>query len=90
MVLSRSRYPPSRERTLSLRLIPKIGFTVFDLADPSRNSAVNITGQTANCWSAYSPKTGHYFLTDPGAAIINEVQVDGNLKGSLVKVIASK
>ncbi|GJE97959.1 hypothetical protein PsYK624_141810 [Phanerochaete sordida] len=63
---------------------PNVGFDVFDLDDASKNAAVAVQGQAANCWGARSPKTGHFFLTDPGAAMVNEVAVDGNLKGSVV------
>ncbi|KAF5313274.1 hypothetical protein D9619_003030 [Psilocybe cf. subviscida] len=50
-----------------------------------RSSANAISGQSATCWSSFSPKTGNFFLTDIGTATITEVNVDANLKGTIVK-----
>ncbi|KAI0369141.1 hypothetical protein BV20DRAFT_968326 [Pilatotrama ljubarskyi] len=63
---------------------PGVGFTILDLDDFSRSSAVAIPGQGATCWSSFSPKTGSFFLSDANTAIITEVRVDDNLKGSIV------
>ncbi|OSD04791.1 hypothetical protein PYCCODRAFT_1433130 [Trametes coccinea BRFM310] len=64
---------------------PGVGFTVFDLDDPSKSSVVPIPGQGATCWSTFSPKTGSFFLDDVGTGTVTEVHVDGNLKASIVK-----
>lgn len=50
-----------------------------------RSSANPIDGQAATCWSSFSPKTGNFFLTDIGTAMVTEVNVDANLKGTIVK-----
>ncbi|KAL1945024.1 hypothetical protein VTO73DRAFT_2644 [Trametes versicolor] len=64
---------------------PGVGFTVFDLDDFARSSAVPIAGQSATCWSSFSPSTGSFFLSDVGTGIITEVHVDDNLQASIVK-----
>ncbi|KAI0778962.1 hypothetical protein BD413DRAFT_122784 [Trametes elegans] len=74
---------------------PGVGFDVFDLgagATAAANgtaggagSAVKIDGQSATCWSSFSKKTGNFYLTDIGTGIVTEVNVDDNLKGSIVK-----
>jgi len=79
-----------------------IGFDIFDLGASAgagngsasavaggQSSANAIDGQVATCWSSFSPKTGNFYLTDIGTSIVTEVNVDDNLKGSLVKVITS-
>lgn len=72
-----------------------IGFDVFDFSsaqngsvvvESSKNSANKIEGQSATCWSAFSQKTGNFYLTDIGTSIVTEVNVDDNLKGTIVKV----
>jgi hypothetical protein len=74
-----------------------LGFDVFDFnavapvqgnatASGDRSSANAIAGQSATCWSSFSPKTGNFFLTDIGTSTITEVNVDANLKGTIVKV----
>jgi hypothetical protein len=74
-----------------------LGFDVFDFnavapaqgnatASGDRSSANAIAGQAATCWSSFSPKTGNFFLTDIGTSTITEVNVDANLKGTIVKV----
>jgi hypothetical protein len=70
---------------------PAIGFDVIDFsaggnATDGASSAVNVTGQTAVCWSSHSQKTGNFYLTDIGTALVTEVNVDDNLKASVVKV----
>lgn len=68
---------------------PGVGFTVFDLDDFARSSAVPIAGQSATCWSSFSPSTGSFFLSDVGTGTITEVRVDDNLQASIVKVRAA-
>ncbi|KAF8917413.1 hypothetical protein CPB85DRAFT_1431332 [Mucidula mucida] len=76
-----------------------VGFDIFDFgaiaasANSSanatgaadRSSVVAIDGQSATCWSSFSPKTGNFYLTDIGTSLVTEVNVDDNLAGSLVK-----
>ncbi|KZT33634.1 hypothetical protein SISSUDRAFT_1065978 [Sistotremastrum suecicum HHB10207 ss-3] len=64
-----------------------VGFSVFDFSkgDQASSSVIPINGQKATCWSSFSTKTGTFFLTDIGTSTVSEVQVDGNLKGSIVK-----
>ncbi|OJT14477.1 hypothetical protein TRAPUB_8977 [Trametes pubescens] len=64
---------------------PGVGFDVFDLSGGNSSSAVTIDGQNATCWSSFSTKTGNFYLTDIGTAIVTEVNVDDNLKASIVK-----
>jgi hypothetical protein len=66
-----------------------VGFDIVDLANQSnsnRSSVVPIQGQGATCWSSHSPKTGNFYLTDIKTSLVTEVNVDSNLKGSIVKV----
>lgn len=62
-----------------------LGFDIFDFGGQA-NSAVKIDGQSATCWSSFSKKTGNFYLTDIGTSIVTEVNVDDNLKGTIVKV----
>jgi hypothetical protein len=52
----------------------------------SSNSLI-ISGQATICWSAFSPRTGNYYLTDAGNGIVTEVAVDVN--GPTVSFVAS-
>ncbi|KAH9932057.1 uncharacterized protein BXZ73DRAFT_47040 [Epithele typhae] len=63
---------------------PAVGFTIIDLQG-NKSSAVKVDGQSAVCWTARSSKTGNFYLTDIGTAIVTEVNVDNNLKGTVVK-----
>ncbi|KAJ3865421.1 hypothetical protein EV359DRAFT_72429 [Lentinula novae-zelandiae] len=60
------------------------GFTIFDLSDGSKSSSVDVNTLGAICWSTYSPKTGNYYMIDAGGAVF-EVNIDSNLKGSVVQ-----
>jgi len=75
-----------------------IGFDIFDLAQTQqakgtngtavagdRNSANEIKGQGATCWSTFSPKTKNFYLTDIATSLVTEVSVDDNLKSTIVK-----
>ncbi|EIN13692.1 hypothetical protein PUNSTDRAFT_129366 [Punctularia strigosozonata HHB-11173 SS5] len=75
-----------------------LGFDVFDfsgvqsggnsqqaVAASGKSSAVPISGQVATCWSSLSEKTGNFYLTDIGTATVTEVNLDQNLKGTIVK-----
>jgi len=69
---------------------PGSGFDIFDMsanatATSNRSSVVPIEGQGATCWSSFSKKTGNFYLTDIETSIVTEVNVDNNLKGSIVK-----
>jgi len=73
-----------------------VGFDIFDLSDvqkasnSSKTTVVPIDGQSATCWSSFSPKTGNFYLTDIGTSMVTEVNVDKNLKGSIVKQYPQK
>lgn len=67
-----------------------LGFDVFDFSSGNKSSAVPIQGQSATCWSSFSKKTGNFYLTDIGTATVTEVNVDDNLKGSIVKQYPQK
>lgn len=62
-----------------------IGFDIFDFGATKKSSAVPIAGQSATCWSAFSPKTGNFFLTDIGTSMVTEINIDDNLTGTIVK-----
>ncbi|KAJ3501360.1 hypothetical protein NLJ89_g9371 [Agrocybe chaxingu] len=69
-----------------------VGFETFDLSTlngassaPAKSQVVPIEGQGATCWSNFSNKTGTYFLTDIITSIVTEVDVLGDLSGSIVK-----
>ncbi|KAF5382218.1 hypothetical protein D9615_004362 [Tricholomella constricta] len=75
-----------------------LGFSIFDFAEQAgngngnatsvaagRSSAFAINGQDATCWSSFSPKTNNFYLTDIGTAIVTEINIDNNLKGTIVK-----
>jgi len=62
------------------------GFQVFDLSKGANTTSTvtPIGGQVATCWSAHSDKTGNFYVTDIGTATVTEVNVDQNLKASIV------
>lgn len=62
-----------------------VGFDIFDMSGQNRSSVVPIQGQGATCWSSFSPKTGNFYLTDILTDQVTEVNVDNNLKGTIVK-----
>jgi len=67
---------------------PGVGFDIVDMStggNSSKSSAVPIPGQSATGWSSYSNKTGNYYLTDINTSIVTEVNVDQDLKGTVVK-----
>jgi hypothetical protein len=67
-----------------------VGFDIFDMSggaqNSSKSSVVPIEGQGATCWSSFSNKTGNFYLTDIKTSMVTEVNVDDNLKGTIVKV----
>jgi hypothetical protein len=71
---------------------PAAGFDVISLADNATaaaggaSSVTNVTGQGAVCWTSHSTKTGNFYLTDIGTSLVTEVNVDKNLKATIVKV----
>lgn len=67
-----------------------VGFDIFDFSGGAANksSVVPINGQGATCWSSFSPKTGNFFLTDIETSKVTEVNVDPNLKGTIVQQYA--
>jgi len=62
-----------------------VGFDIFDLSGGNASSVIPIEGQGATCWSSFSPKTGNFYLTDIETSKFTEVNVDANLKGSIVQ-----
>ncbi|KAH8102998.1 hypothetical protein BXZ70DRAFT_999217 [Cristinia sonorae] len=68
---------------------PAIGVDFWDLSSLSpasvggnqtasgRSIAVPVNGQRANCWSAFSPQTGNYYLVDAGNSVVTEVKLNG-------------
>lgn len=71
-----------------------VGFDIYDFSTVTagsnntsspKNSVVPIQGQGATCWSSFSTKTGNFYLTDIGTSMVTEVNVDQNLKGTIVK-----
>lgn len=63
---------------------PSVGFAILDFVDTTMSSVVPIQGQDAICWSSYSPKTKHFYLTDFGTSTITEVAIDNELKGTII------
>ncbi|KAJ6531801.1 hypothetical protein B0H19DRAFT_1214136 [Mycena capillaripes] len=68
-----------------------LGVDIVDLsavADNSvaagKSSGLAIDGQGATCWSSFSPKTGNFYVTDIGTSEITEINVDANLKPTIV------
>ncbi|OBZ72608.1 hypothetical protein A0H81_07936 [Grifola frondosa] len=62
-----------------------VGFDIFDFGGQNQSSVVPITGQGATCWSSFSNQTGNFYLTDIITSTVTEVNVDDNLKGTIVK-----
>jgi hypothetical protein len=69
-----------------------VGFDIFNFGGNSSanslsatSSVVPITGQKATCWSSFSKGSGNFYLTDIGTSTVTEVNVDKNLKGTIVK-----
>jgi hypothetical protein len=48
------------------------------------SSGLPISGQGATCWSSFSPQTGNFYVTDIETSEVTEVNVDDNLKPSIV------
>ncbi|KAF8638285.1 hypothetical protein AX17_002305 [Amanita inopinata Kibby_2008] len=69
---------------------PGLGYDIwsFEGKDLSKAkvdvSLVSIPAQVAVCWSAYSPKTGNYFLID-AVDTITEISIDHKLNSKIVK-----
>lgn len=64
-----------------------VGGVIFTMGDDGavNGSTIPIADQGANCWSVWSEKTNNYYLTDTNTAMVNEISVDDNLQGTLVK-----
>lgn len=68
-----------------------IGYDIFDFSDvstasTSNRSSANPTPGGGNCWSAYSNKTGSYYLVAPGSDNVTEVAINSDLTSSVVNV----
>ena len=79
-------FSPIPDTDAYIAVDPNVGYDILDLSDAAHNVAVPIQGQVANCWIDRSAKTGNYYLVDAGLSVLNEIQVDSNLKGSFVNV----
>jgi len=67
-----------------------VGFDIFNFGMANNSlsatsSVVPISGQGATCWSSFSSKSGNFYLTDIDRSTVTEVNVDKNLKGTIVK-----
>ncbi|PFH53006.1 hypothetical protein AMATHDRAFT_138599 [Amanita thiersii Skay4041] len=63
---------------------PINGFDIWDL-DEMKSYATHVDNQISNCWTAFSPKTGNYYLMDADKSVISEFHIDDNLNGTIVK-----
>lgn len=67
-----------------------VGFDIFDFSEGVKNSTkssvVPIEGQGATCWSSFSEVTGNFYVTDIKTSEVTELNVDDELKGTMVKV----
>ncbi|KAJ6576439.1 hypothetical protein DFH09DRAFT_980517 [Mycena vulgaris] len=68
-----------------------LGVDIFDLSGGAatglaagKSSTLPIAGQGATCWSSFSPKTGNFYTTDIATATVTEINVDDNLKPTIV------
>jgi len=68
-----------------------LGVDVFDFSGGAadglaagKSSTLAIAGQGATCWSSFSPKTGNFYVTDIGTSQVTEINVDDNLKPTIV------
>jgi len=66
-----------------------VGFDIFDFGSEhslsANSSAFRIPGEQATCWSSFSSKSGNFYITDPGTSLVTEVNVDKNLRGTVVR-----
>ncbi|KAF8637276.1 hypothetical protein AX17_002929 [Amanita inopinata Kibby_2008] len=65
------------------------GFDVFNLDAYASNPATTgviypVAGEIIVCWTAYSPGTGNYYLSDFGAGAIYEIHIDTSLNPTFV------
>ena len=68
---------------------PVVGYNIYDFTNREVATIVDappIPGNNATCWSTFSKETGNFYLIDAGGAIVTEVNVDQNLKPTVVKV----
>jgi hypothetical protein len=70
---------------------PGVGVDIVDLSGGAQSgvasgasSTLTINGQSATCWSSFSPQTGNFYVTDIGTSQVTEVNVDDNLKPTIV------
>ncbi|KAJ7158737.1 hypothetical protein C8R46DRAFT_399097 [Mycena filopes] len=68
-----------------------LGVDVFDFSAGAaagvaagKSSTLPIDGQGATCWSSFSPQTGNFYVTDIGTSEVTEINVDDNLKPTIV------
>ena len=61
-----------------------IGGEIYDLTH-NTSTPIDVPGQGLTCWSMFSQKSGNFYLSDPGTAVVTEINVDNNLKPTIVK-----
>ncbi|KAJ7773299.1 hypothetical protein B0H16DRAFT_1363475 [Mycena metata] len=68
-----------------------LGVDIFDFSGgvtagtaAGKSSTLGITGQGATCWSSFSSKTGNFYVTDIDTSQVTEINVDDNLKPTIV------
>ncbi|KAF9055745.1 hypothetical protein BJ165DRAFT_1521722 [Panaeolus papilionaceus] len=55
------------------------------VSQQASSTTTTISGQAAVCWTAFSPASGNFYLSDIGTALITEVNVDKQLNAKVVK-----
>jgi hypothetical protein len=79
------------EGNIVLDADPIFGVSVSRISESTglitSSNSLTIPGQATICWSAFSPRTGNYYLTDAGTGIVTEVAVDS--QGPTVSFVAS-
>ncbi|KAI0322742.1 hypothetical protein OF83DRAFT_424985 [Amylostereum chailletii] len=68
-----------------------IGLDIWDFTQgvdrvngSDRTTALAIPGEITSCWSAYSSKTGNFYIADPAVDVITEINVNNDLSPSIV------
>jgi len=65
---------------------PDVGIEIFDFSQtPAKSTAFSIPGQELTSWSAYSAKTGTFFVSDAEKSTITEISINKHLNPSIVK-----
>jgi len=68
---------------------PTVGFITWDFGNSTSLSATGVSTTVPNqilaCWTAYSSKSGNFYIIDPIASTISEVHFDAKLNPTIVK-----